>query len=166
MVVLDIVRGCTSGHLGSTRASSRREKQGYARRDYRSTRAGATSHRQPPGSGATEQTPTKCPIPDSRLPALTLPSSRLHCAPNARPLSQSATLRPFKVMKNVDREMMVLDIGLSPRAPPNRLRTPPGGQKRRQQKRVDKKRWFFPHRRSPPQTGARRRALWRGSPRN
>ena len=166
MVALDIVQGCTSGHLGSTRASSHQEKLGCARRDYRSTQARGISHRQVPGSGTTGQTPTKCPIPDSRLPALTLPSSRLHCAPNARPLSQSATLRPFKVMKNVDREMMVLDIGLSLRAPPNRLRTPPGGQKRRQQKRVDKKRWFFPHRRSPPQTGARRRALWRGSPRN
>ena len=166
MVVLDIVQGCTSGHLGSTRASSHREKRGCAQRDYRSTQARGISHWQTPGSGTTGQTPTKHPIPDSRSPAPATPSSRLHRVPNVRPASQSATLRPLKVMKNVDREMMVLDIGLSPRAPPNRLRTPPGGPKHRQQKRVDKKRWFFPHRRSAPQTGVRRRASWRGFPRN
>ena len=166
MVVLDIVQGCTSGHLGSTRASSRREKRGCVRRDYRSTQARGISHRQVPGSGATGQTPTKHPIPDPRPAAPATPSRHLRRPLNTRPSSQSATLRPLKVMKNVDREMMVSDIGLSPRAPPNRLRTPPRGQKCRQQKRVDKKRWFFPHRRSPPQTGARRRALWRGSPRN
>lgn len=166
MVALDIVQGCTSGHLGSTRASSHQEKRGCARRGYRSTQSRGISHRQVPGSGTTGQTPTKYPIPDSRSAAPATPSSRLCCIPNARPASQSATLRPLKAMKNVDREMMVSDIGLSPRAPPNRLRTPPGGQKRRQQKRVDKKRWFFPHRRSPPQPGVRRRASWRGSPRN
>jgi hypothetical protein len=166
MVVLDIVHGCTSGHLGVTRASSHREKRGCTRCNYRSTQTETTSHRQTPGSYITGQTPTKHPIPDSRSPAPTTPSSRLCRVPNARPASQSATLRPLKVMKNVDREMMVSDIILSPRAPPNRRGTPPGGPKRRQQKRVDKKRWFFPHRRSPPQSEVRRRASWRGSTRN
>ena len=92
------------------------------RRGRSSAREGDRSYRQALGRGATGRIPIKSFILDSRSTGSAHLSTCLCGTLGTPPLSHFATLRSSKVMKNVDREMMVSDISFGPRAPPNRLR--------------------------------------------